>query len=133
MTNQANEFVKTFENMFTAVPGDFNELFKNAAEYNSKFYKIGLDAARENVELGQAWATATLKKAEKLAVVKGAPADYAKVTAEFVNEQVQASPEQLAAFGEVAKKAQTQSVELMLAAGKELQAEATKTAKKATK
>ncbi len=133
MTNTTNDFMKSFENLFSEIPGNYSDVLKNAAEYNAKFYKVALDAARENAELSQAWTKEAIAKAEKLAVVKDEPADYAKVTADFVTEQVQATPEHVAAFAEVAKKAQTKTVELILAAGKEMQVEASKVAKKATK
>jgi hypothetical protein len=133
MTNTTNDFTKSFEKMFSEVPGNFGDIFKNSAQYNAKFYQVALDAARENAELAQTWTKDAIKKAEKLADVKEEPADYAKVTADYVTEQAQATPEHIAAFAEVAKKVQTKTVELMMAAGQELQAEATKTATKATK
>ena len=133
MTNTPNDFVKSFEKMFSEVPGNFNDIFKNSAQYNAKFYQVALDAARESAELTQAWTKDAINKAEKLAVVKDEPADYAKASADFVTGQLQSAPEHVAEFAEIAKKVQTKTVELMMAAGTELQAEVTKTATKAAK
>ena len=125
-----NEFTKAFEKFFTVNPMNFQDAAKNVAEYNAKFSKIALDAAKKNAALSQAWANETLGKMEVFTKVQGEPTDYAKVAADFVSAQTQASPEHIAAFTEVAKKAQAETVELMLAAGKEFQAEAAKTASK---
>ncbi len=61
------------------------------------------------------------------------PADYAKVATDFATAQGQSAPEHVAAFAEIAKNVQMETVELMLSAGKEVQAEAVKVAKKAAK
>jgi len=50
-----------------------------------------------------------------------------------MSAQAQATPEHVAKFAEVAKSAQMATVELMMAAGKDFQAEAVKTVKTATK
>jgi len=51
---------------------------------------------------------------------------------ELANEQAKTSPEQIAAFAEVARKAQQDTVELVMTAGKEMQDEASSMVKKAT-
>ncbi len=133
MNKIENEFTNAFEKLFTANPMNMQDAAKNVAEYNAKFSKIALDAAKKNAALSQAWANDTLGKMEALTKVQGEPADYAKVATDFVSAQTQASPEHVAAFTEVAKKAQADTVELMLAAGKEFQAEAAEVAKTASK
>ncbi len=133
MTKNTNEFTKALENMFATAPVNYDEIVKNAAEYNSKFSKIALDSAKNFADLSQAWAVDTFGKMDTLTKVQSEPADYAKVTAEFASAQAQAAPEHVAAFAEVAKKAQIETVELMLSAGKAMQAEVAEVAKKATK
>ncbi len=51
---------------------------------------------------------------------------------DFASAQAEVSSESLAAFAEIAKKVQMETVELMLAAGKDMGDEATKAVKKAT-
>jgi len=130
------DFTKAFENMFTAFPADmktFTDAFQNSTEFSGKFAKIALEAAEKNAELSQAWTKDTLAKLDVATEVKKDPSDYAKVVSDIASSQAQAAPEHIAAFAEVAKKAQMDTVELMLAAGKDAQAEATAVVKKATK
>jgi hypothetical protein len=132
MTNKANEFFNAFEKMFAETPVDYNAWIKNAAEYNSKLSKIALETAKKNAELSQVWAKDTLSKMDVLTKIQDEPADYAKMSADFVSAQTQSAPEHIAALADVAKKAQVETVELMLAAGKQLQTEVAEVAKTAT-
>ncbi len=133
MTKTAQDFFGSFDKMFGDYPVNVNEVTKNVAEYNAKLGKIALEAARKNAEQSQAWATDTLNKMEVFTKVQSEPSDYAKVVSDFVSGQFQAAPEQVAAFAEIAKQAQSKTVEVMLAAGKDIQAEAAEIAKSATK
>lgn len=129
-----NDFVKAMENMFSANSFDanaLNDLTKNATEFTSKLSKIALTAAEKNAELTSTWTKETLSKLDAAIKVQKDPADYAKVVSDFAAAQTQSSPEHVAAFAEVAKKAQIDAVELLMAAGKEVQAEATAAVKKA--
>lgn len=131
--NQTNEFTKAIENFFAAVPMDmsaFDDVAKNTAEFNSKLSQIALEAAEQNAELTSSWTKETLVKLEELTKVKKDPADYANAVSEFATSQAQSSPEHVAAFAEVAKKAQMETIELLMAGSKELQAKATAATKK---
>ncbi|MCP4933468.1 MAG: zinc ribbon-containing protein [bacterium] len=134
--NQTNDFTKAIENFFTTTPLDmsaFGDIAKNTAEFNSKLSQIALEAAEQNAELTSAWTKETLVKLEELTKVQKDPADYAKAVSDFTAEQAQTSPEHVAAFAEVAKKTQMETVELLMAGGKDLQAKATAaTTKKAS-
>ncbi len=130
------DFTKAFENMFSAFPTDisaFSDAFKNSAEISGKFARIALEAAEKNAELSQAWTKDTLAKLEVATEIQKDPSDYAKVVSDIASSQAQAAPEHIAASTEVAKKAQMDTVELMLSAGKDAQQEITATVKKATK
>lgn len=130
------DFTKFAESFLAGAPADmkaFGDVYKNAADVAGKFGKIALAAAEKNAELSQAWTKETLAKLEGLTEVSKDPADYAKLVSDFSQAQAQATPEKLAAFAEVAKKAQMDAVELMLATGKEVQAEAAGAIKNATK
>lgn len=126
MAKQEFDFAKATEDFFAAFKMDttaFDDAAKNIAEFNVKLGKIALDATRKNVELTNAWAADTLKKAEGINKVQKDTAAYGTVASEFVSAQAQAVPEKLAQYAEVAKSAQMEAIELFVAASKDLQAE----------
>jgi hypothetical protein len=67
-----------------------------------------------------------------LTKVKEEPADYTKAFSDFASAAAELAAENLAAFAEIAKKAQMDTVELMLAAGKTASEDATAAVQKAT-
>lgn len=130
------DYTKTFQDMFAGKFADVNavnDLVRDAAEFGAKFNKIALDAAEKNVELSNAWMKDSLGKYSAFTKVQSEPAEYAKVAADVASAQAQAAPEHFAKFAEVAKSAQMATVELVMAAGKEFQADAVKAAKSAVK
>ena len=133
MTKQAfeNPFAKMFEDM----PVDmnmFNDAFKNTAELGEKFTRVALAAAEKNAEISNKWTKDTQAKLSGVAAVQEDPAEYSKAATDFASASVEAASEHVAAFAEVAKQVQMDTVELMMAAGKEAQAEATTAVKNAT-
>ena len=66
-----------------------------------------------------------------LAKAKEDRAEYSKAMGDFASAFAEMAAENLAAFAEVAKKVQMETVELMLAAGKDMQEDATAEVKKA--
>ncbi len=128
-------FENPFMKMFDDLPVDmnmFNNAFKTSAALGEKFSKVALEAAAKNAEISSKWTKETLDKFATVSTAHDEPADYSKAIAEFASASVEAASEHVAAFAEVAKKAQMDTVELMLAAGKEVQAETTAAVKKAT-
>ncbi len=127
---QPADFTKAFENLFsTSEFSGFNDVVKNSTEFTNKFSKIAIEAAEKNAELTQAWTKETLAKLEDVTKTQKDPADYAKVITEFTSQQSKASTQRVAAFAEVAQKAQIETIELLMNAGKDVQ-EKTKTAVK---
>ena len=55
-----------------------------------------------------------------------------KIASDFVSTQTQSAPKHMAEFAEVAKKAQLETIDLMMKAGKDTQEKMTNVAKKAT-
>ncbi len=128
------DYSKMFQDMFSGKLGDvkaMNDMVRDAAEFGAKFNKIALETAEKNAELSTAWVKESLAKYNAFTKVQAEPSDYAKVATDVAAAQVQATPEHIAKFAEVAKSAQMATVELMMAAGKEIQAEVVKTAKSA--
>ncbi len=64
--------------------------------------------------------------------MKEEPADYTKAFSDFASAAAEMAAENLAAFAEVAKKVQMDTVELMLAAGKTASEDAAAAVQKAT-
>ena len=137
MTKYAQpDFAKAFEEMIKAAPADltaFNNAFKNTAEIGGKFGKIALEAAEKNAELSHEWTKDTLAKIEAVTKVQKDPTGYAKTVSEVAQEQAKETPERVAAFAEIVKQAQMETLNLILTAGKDAQNEAKRAMKKATR
>ncbi len=131
----AQDMTKMFKDMMGAFPVDtsaFENMFKNSAEMNEKFAGVALQAAEKSAELSTKWTKETLTKLTDVSKAKAEPADYAKAMTDFASAQAEVTAENLAAFAEIAKKVQTDTVELMMSAGKEFSEEASAAVKKAT-
>ncbi|MBD3787302.1 MAG: Phasin [Sphingomonadales bacterium] len=132
---KTQDFTKMMQDMMASMPMDaskFQDAFKSQAAFGEKMTKVALDAAEKSTEISAKWAKETIAKVGTLATKKEEPADYAKAMSDFASAAAEMAAENLAAFAEVAKKVQMETVELMMAAGKDLQEDATAAVKKAT-
>lgn len=132
---QAQDFTAVFKDMMGAFPVDtkaMEDAFKTTATLNEKLSKVALDAASKSTDLSNKWTKDTLSKMADMSKAKAEPADYAKAMTDFASASAEVAAENMAAFAEIAKKVQTQTVELMMAAGKDLQEETSAAVKKAT-
>ena len=132
---KAQDFTATLKDMMGAFPVDtaaFEGAFKNQAELGEKFSSVALEAAEKSAAISTKWTSGTLAKLGDMSKVKAEPADYAKAITDFASAQAEVASENMAAFAEVAKKVQMETVELMMAAGKSASEEATTAVKKAT-
>ena len=99
------DFAKTFQDMMANFPIDtssFQEAFKSQGVLGEKLTRV----------VGE------------LAAVKQEPADYAKSLTDFASASAEVAAEHMAAYAEVAKKVQMDTVDLMLTAGKDVAVEA---------
>ena len=129
------DYSKMMKDMMGAFPMDtsaMQDMFKTQATFADRMSKIVLEAAQKSTEISAAWTKETLDKAASITTVKEDPADYTKAMTDFASSQAETSAESMAQFAEVAKKVQMDSVELMLAAGKDFSEDATAAMKKAT-
>ena len=129
------DFAKLFQDALSSFPVDnaaFQNAFKTQAAFGEKFSKVALEAAEKSTEISAAWAKTTFTRLGDIATAKADPADYPKALSDFASKAAELAAENLAAFAEVAKKVQADTVELMLAAGKEASEDATAAVKKAT-
>lgn len=129
------EMNKTFTEMMSKFPADFsamNDMFKASAEMGEKMSKVMLTAAEQSADISNKWTRDTLSKMALVTRAQHDPADYSKAVSDFASASVESAAEHMAAYAEVAKKVQMETVELMLAAGKDMQEEASAAVKKAT-
>ena len=130
------DFSAMMKDMMGAFPVDtksFEESFKTSATLNEKLSGVALEAAEKSTELSTKWTKDTLAKMAELSKVKSEPADYAKAMSDFATAAAEMAAENMASFAEIAKKAQTETVELMMAAGKDMAEEPSAAVQKAAK
>ena len=132
---KAQDMNAMMKDMMGAFPVDtkaMEEAFKNQAALSEKLSGVALDAAEKSAEISGAWTKQTLTKIAEMSKAKAEPADYAKAMTDFASANAEVAAENMAAFAEIAKKVQMDTVELMMAAGKDLSEDASAVVKKAT-
>jgi Phasin protein len=132
---KTQDFTKVMQDMMASFPVDASSLkdtFKTQAAFGEKMTKVALEAAEKSNEISSKWTRETIAKVGSLAKVKDEPADYSKAFSDFASAAAEMAAENMAAFAEVAKKVQMETVELMLAAGKDFSEDASSAVKKAT-
>ncbi|EAQ10580.1 MULTISPECIES: phasin family protein [Maritimibacter] len=135
MAKATTDYTKMFSDMMGSFPMDmsaYEGAMKSSAALTEKMAKLTLDAADKSTEISTAWTKSTLAKMGDLSTAKADPADYTKAMTDFASAQAESAAEHMSAFAEVAKKVQMDTVELMLAAGKDMGEEAQAAVKKAT-
>lgn len=129
------DFTKVMQDMWAKFPVDtaaMEKAFKTQAAFGEKMAKVALDAADKSADLSAKWTKATLAKLSSTATAKADVADYTKAATDFASASAETAAEHLAAFAEIAKKVQLDTVELLMAAGKDVAAEATAAVQKVT-
>ena len=129
------DFTKAMTDMMGKMPVDtsaMQDAFRAQAQLAEKMSSIVLGAAEQSAEISHKWARETLSKMAPVATVKQDPSDYARAMTDFASGCTEVSAENMAAFAEVAKKVQMDTMELMLAAGKDAQEDATTAVRNAT-
>lgn len=130
------DFTKTLQEMMSKMPIDtssFQDAFKSQTALSEKMAKVALAAAERSTEISSQWAKDTITRLGELTSSKEEPAEYAKAVSDFASAAAEMAAEHMAAFAEVAKKVQMDTVDLMLTAGKDLAADAQKAAEKASR
>ncbi len=129
------DFTKVMQDMMAKFPMDTTALqnaFKTQAAFGEKLSKVALEAAEKSTELSAKWTKETLAKLASASAAKTDVADYTKAATDFASASAEKAAETMAAFAEIAKKVQLDTVELMMAAGKDAATEATAAVQKAT-
>lgn len=117
------DLTKMMQDMMGAFPMDtsaMQDAFRTQAQLAERLSRVALDAAEQSTEISSSWTKETLAKLRDVTAVRDEPADYSKALSELASAQAETTAETMARFAEVAKKLQMDTVELMLAAGKDL-------------
>lgn len=132
---KTTDYAKVMQDMMASFPMDmsaFQNAFKTQAAFGEKLTRVALEAAEKSTDISSKWAKDTIAKLTVVSKAKTDAADYTKAATDFATAAAEMAAENMAAFAEVAKKVQMETVELMLAAGKDVSEEATAAVKKAT-
>jgi hypothetical protein len=132
---KSNDVTKMMQDMMASFPMDASSMqdaFKTSAALGEKMSKVAFEAAEKSTEISSKWTKETLSKMGEITKVKEEPTDYSKAMTDFASSQAEMVSEHMAAFAEVAKKVQMETVELMMAAGKDFSEDASAAVKKAT-
>lgn len=130
-TQDLNAMMKDAMSAFPIDNKMFEKFFKSQSDFAEKFSAVAIDAAQKSTDLSAKWMQDTLGKFADVTRAKDEAADYAKSMGEFFQASAESTTEHMAAFAEIAKKVQSDTVELMLAAGKDISDEATTATRKA--
>ncbi|ROT98601.1 Phasin [Histidinibacterium lentulum] len=134
-TAKTQDLTSMMKDMMGAFPVDtkaMEEAFKSQTTLAEKLSAVSIDAAKQSTDLSAKWMSDTLAKMTEMTKAKAEPADYAKAMTDFASASAESAAEHMAAYAEIAKKVQTETMELMLAAGKDMTEDMTAAAKKAT-
>ncbi|MCY4333550.1 MAG: phasin family protein [Litoreibacter sp.] len=124
-----------FAELFKDLPVDtqaFENAFKSTAALNEKLATAALDAAGAAQDLGNSWTKDTLGKMLELAKAKTEPADYVKAIADVAKDQSDVAVANLTTLADIAKSSQTEVLELLAAASKDMNEDAAKALKAAS-
>ena len=134
--NKQLDMTGLMQDFFSAFPVDvnaFQDVSKNSVVLGEKLTSVALNAAEKSAEISNTWTKQTLAKLNDLSKNPVDPVDYSKSLTDFASAQAEVAAENIAAYAEVAKKVQMDTVEVMMAAGKELSEEASAALKTAAK
>ena len=132
---KTQDFNTMMQDMMAAFPMDMTaaqDAFKSSAALGEKMSKAALEAAEKSSAISSKWTKETITKLADVSEAKPEAADYSTSMNSFASASAELATENLAAFAEIAKKLQMQTVELMMAAGKDMGEEASAAVKKAT-
>lgn len=133
--DKTQDYTKMMQDMMSAFPMDgsnMQQAFKTSAALGEKMSRVALEAAEKSTEITSKWSRDMLSKMGEMAKAKQDPAEYSKAVSDFASASAEMSAEHMAAFAEVAKKVQMETVELMLSTGKDASQDATTAARQAS-
>jgi hypothetical protein len=127
-TKALNDFMGTLNVDLSA----YQDAFKSSAELGEKMSSVALQAVEKSTEVSAKWTQETIARLAEVSKAKAEPADYSKALSDYASASAETAAENMAAFAEIAKRVQMETVELLLAAGKTFGEDASAAVKKAT-
>ena len=109
------------------------KVVKKSASLNEKLANLALDAAGTSTEISTSWANETFDRLQVTLESKDEPVDYGKAMVDFWSAQTEIATKKMVLFSDVLKKAQMETVEFMVSAGKDMTKDASEAVKKTTK
>jgi hypothetical protein len=134
--NKTHAVTAIFKDAMVAFPIDTSaaqSAFKSSAELNEKISTVALTAVEKSRVISQQWTQDSLKNLPEVSKAKTAPPDYIQAMTDFAAEFSESATEHMVAFTDIAKAAQAETVELMMAACKSFGEEATSGARTSDK
>ena len=125
------QMLKDMMGNFPVDTSSVENLAKSQAALAEKMSSVVIEAAQKSTDLSARWMQDTLSKLSGMTVAKAEPADYAKSVTDFMTQSAESAAEHMAAFADIAKRVQTETLELLMAAGKDMTEDMTAVARKA--
>ncbi|SHI59696.1 phasin family protein [Wenxinia saemankumensis] len=135
MAAKTQDYTAMMKDMMGAFPVDqkaMESMFKSQTAFAEKMSAVAIDAAQQSTDLSARWTQDTLTKMSAITQARTEPADYAKAMTDFATASAESAAEHMAAFADIAKKVQTETLELMMAMGKDMSTDMQDVARKAT-
>ena len=135
MATKTQDYTTMMRDVMGAFPVDqrsMESMFKSQSAFAEKMSAVAIDAAQKSTDLSAKWTQETLTKVSDVTKARVEPADYAKAMTDFASASAESAAEHMAAFADIAKKVQTETLELMLTMGKDMSSEMQNVARKAT-
>ncbi len=128
-----NKLMKDMMGNFPFDTVDIEKAVKKSVSLNEKLANLSLDVAGTSTEISTSWANESFDKVRVAAEAKDEPVDYSKAIMDFWSAQTEIATKKMELFSDVLKKAQTETVQLMVSAGKDMTKDASEAVKKTTK
>lgn len=134
--NKTTDMTSFMKDFFAAFPVDmktYEKAAKNSASLSEKLAGVGIAAVEKNVEISNNWTKKTLGELSDLSQKKSDAAEFTKSLSNYASSQAEVLADHIAAYAEVAKKAQMEAFEAIIAAGESMSDEASTVIKSGTK
>lgn len=132
---KAQDYTKAMNDFMANFPVDmtpFQDAYKSSAELGEKLSTIAIQAAEKSTEVSAKWTQDTLGRLNDVSKAKTEPSDYTKAVTDYASASAETAAENVAAFAEIAKRVQMETVEVLLSTGKAMGEDASAAVKKAS-
>ena len=112
-----NDFTKPWADMFAQnplIPASYSDAGRKFAATGEALAATAFKAAEGSAELTGKWALETMARMKGVYAAKDEVADYTQAAKEFASASVESAAENIAAYTEIAKRAQVETAEIFL-------------------